>query len=274
MFPGGRRQPLAGSTLASEDLAIMEELSRMRLVRWHDRKDGAQVYEVEHEALAEHWSRLVGWLAEAREDRWLAEELERDAAAYARDHDTERLWKKGRLAAVAEITGRGRVMLSPAATQFLQHAHRRERKGRLAMRVLTGLGLVVAIFGGRMMLVSHEYAQMATELQRTEGERQRLAHEIDEKTSEWLRTQDKNQDAIQELKKHLSERMMQIDAERGQFKRELEDAKTKLEEVAQQRDTARDQAATAQQGKERENREKNSCLNYLVKCDCIPTSQR
>jgi hypothetical protein len=152
LFQGGRKQPLAESALASGDRFMMAELGRLRLVGRHDKKGSEPFYEVEHEYLSANWARLAGWLAEARDDRALAEELERDAAAYLRDQDPERLWRKGRLAAAVEMARRGRIVLEASATQFLQHARRRERRGRFFLRASIGVG-VAALLGVVYVLV-------------------------------------------------------------------------------------------------------------------------
>jgi hypothetical protein len=256
MFPNGRRQPLAESTLDPEDIAMMEDLIRLRLVGRRDRKDSARAYEVAHEALAEHWSRLAGWLAEAREDRLLAEELERDAAAYARDQHPERLWKKGRIAAVTEMTRRGPILLSPAATQFLKQARRRERRGRHAMWALICLGIVLAIFGVRMVLfdtmVSRESAQIADKLQQAESDSVRLGQQIEARNRQLQQAQDDKQG----LQRRLNARATQIDSERANFQRHLEDAKTSLNAALKERDEALYRAKTAEEAARLENRDK------------------
>ncbi|HEX3766127.1 MAG TPA: protein kinase [Kofleriaceae bacterium] len=144
LLPGGRKQPVVESTLDRDDRAIMADLVDRRLVGRREKEGRAPFYEAEHEYLAENWSRLAGWLAEARSDRALIDELERDAAAYACNHDRDRLWRKRRLAAAVEMVKTAKIILTPRARRFLQHAQRHDRRGRRIVRLL----LVVAILLG------------------------------------------------------------------------------------------------------------------------------
>src|SRR5262249_46338333 len=57
-----------------------------------------------HETLVTQWWRLRDWIASAREDRLLAEDVERDAGRWTREgEDPSLLWKKRRLAAATEL---------------------------------------------------------------------------------------------------------------------------------------------------------------------------
>ena len=145
LFHRGRKQPLAESALDSADRFLMDQLVSLRLVGRRDKKGSEPFYEVEHEYLSRNWTRLDGWLAEARDDQALAEELSRDAAAYVRDQDPERLWRKGRLTAAAEMARRGRVVLDDNASRFLQHSRRRDRRGRVFLRAAIGIGLAAVL---------------------------------------------------------------------------------------------------------------------------------
>jgi hypothetical protein len=92
-----------------------------------------------HDALVAQWRTLRGWVADAREDRLLAEELERDAARWAVERDESLLWRERRLAeaerlvrsALPAADGRaetGLTSLSPPAIEFVRagrHAARR-----------------------------------------------------------------------------------------------------------------------------------------------------
>jgi eukaryotic-like serine/threonine-protein kinase len=98
-------------------------------------------YTLAHEALLTQWERLRAWVAEAREDRLLADELERDAIAWDRSRDPALLWRKGRLAAAEEVRRHEVVRLSDVATEFVDSARRAESRAR---RILTIAGLAVA----------------------------------------------------------------------------------------------------------------------------------
>jgi hypothetical protein len=143
----GRKQPLAESELTPHDRILMEKLTRLRLVGRREKRGTEPFYEAEHEYLAENWRRLTWWLAEARDDRVLAEELERDAAAYVRDPDPERLWRKGRLAAAVDMAESGRIVLNTSAKLFLQQAERKELRGRRIVRasIVAGIAVVLGV---------------------------------------------------------------------------------------------------------------------------------
>jgi serine/threonine protein kinase len=193
LFRGRRKQPLVESGLDDGDRFVMEELGRLRLVGRHVKKGSEPFYEVEHEYLAANWARLAGWLAEARDDRALVDELERDAAAYLRDQDPERLWRKGRLAAATEMAGQGRIVLDENTAEFLRLARRRERRGRLVLRAAIGIALAV-ILGVVYVVVlqaaaSKAHKQAGIELERAKSERERAESERQRAESERQRAE-------------------------------------------------------------------------------------
>ncbi|MEI7894515.1 MAG: hypothetical protein WCI05_15580, partial [Myxococcales bacterium] len=120
------RQRFAGDVAVS----ILEVLERARLVV-HER-DGLTLA---HEALLTRWGTLAGWITEAREDRLLAEVIERDAAEWSERGDPDRLWKKRRLVAAEDLVKRGgeRVDLSSKAQKFLRASRGAERKARVVL---------------------------------------------------------------------------------------------------------------------------------------------
>ncbi len=99
-----------------------------------------------HEALLVQWTRLRRWVAEARADRLLAEELERDAEGWDGDHDAERMWRKRRLIAGEDLV-KSNVRVSEKARAFLVAARRRERRDKLVMGTI-GAILSVGLLGG------------------------------------------------------------------------------------------------------------------------------
>jgi hypothetical protein len=56
-----------------------------------------------HETLLSQWGQLRDWLAEARRDRLLAEELEQAAARHEAEPDDSRLWKKRQLISAEDL---------------------------------------------------------------------------------------------------------------------------------------------------------------------------
>lgn len=99
-----------------------------------------------HESLLREWGQLRGWIEEARANRLLAEELERDASRWERTRDAAELWRKRRLSAALELEKHGQVPLSDAARAFVRAGLREERRGRLAALAL-GLVLVAGVVG-------------------------------------------------------------------------------------------------------------------------------
>lgn len=161
LFRGGRKQPLVESGLSEGDRVLLDKLGGVRLVGRHDKQGSEPFYEVEHEYLSTNWLRLAAWLGEAREDRALIEELERDAAAYLADQDAERLWRKARLATALELSRRARLELNAAAKDFLHQAQRRERSRSWALR-----GTIAAVVIAALLMVYGAVLQAAVSRQR------------------------------------------------------------------------------------------------------------
>jgi hypothetical protein len=81
---------------------------------------GAHGVTLAHEALLTQWGKLRDWVAEARQDRLLAEEIERDAERWRGDPDVVPLWPRRRLAIGEELHKRGTQRLSANAARFLK----------------------------------------------------------------------------------------------------------------------------------------------------------
>jgi hypothetical protein len=112
----------SGGALGREVLAALEAA---RLVGREP--DGVTLA---HDALVTQWGRLRAWVAEARADRVLVEEIERDAVRWRAD-DSAPLWKARRLEAAEDVLRRGTVASSPEAEAFVRAGRRTERRGRL-----------------------------------------------------------------------------------------------------------------------------------------------
>jgi serine/threonine protein kinase len=108
-----------------------------------------------HEALLTQWERLRTWVAEARDDRVLAEEIERDAAIWARTRSGELLWRKGRLAVAAELQRRGGVRLTDLATEFVEAASRTEQRTQRRVYFVGGTLLVATSAAVVALLVAN-----------------------------------------------------------------------------------------------------------------------
>jgi serine/threonine protein kinase len=119
------REELAAIGASDAVLAIFE---RARLV-----VPGERGLTLAHEALLTRWGKLRAWVAEARDDRQLADELERDAALRRADPEGAPLWQRRRLAFGEELRRRGTVRLSPDALAFLQASRWAARRAQIAI---------------------------------------------------------------------------------------------------------------------------------------------
>jgi serine/threonine protein kinase len=135
---------------------VIESFERARLI-----VPGPGGVTLAHEALLTQWGKLRGWVAEAREDRLLAEELERDAEKWSTDHEAVPLWQRRRLVFASFLSRRGGVRLSPHALDFLRASGRAEKRNRW---VMIGLAAVAALSlgGGAVAYVSAVQAQEET----------------------------------------------------------------------------------------------------------------
>jgi hypothetical protein len=114
-----------------------------------------------HEALLTQWGKLRTWVAEAREDRLLAEELERDAARYRADPEAVPLWQRRRLVIAEWLLRRGGVRISDDAVAFLKASRRAERKTRVLVYGSVATTLL-SLAGGGVVYVRSVQAQEAT----------------------------------------------------------------------------------------------------------------
>ncbi|XXT16980.1 serine/threonine-protein kinase [Sorangium sp. So ce429] len=101
-----------------------------------------------HETLLSQWGTLRGWMAEARGDRSLAEELEQAAGRHAAERDDSLLWKKRRLIAAEDLARSGRVALSERAQAFVRRGRVVERRGRMATGAVGLVVVALALTGG------------------------------------------------------------------------------------------------------------------------------
>lgn len=248
LFRGGRKQSLLEELLSAEDRALMGELVRLRLVGRREKKASAPFYEVEHESLSAHWGRLERWLAKARDAQMLLDELERDAAAYLSDGDPDRLWKRGRIAVVKDMTRCDGVVVSDGALQFLKHAGRRARRGRFVgagTALLLSLAWLLALAAATSRLREQEY--LAKRQERSAIERRDAAVEAmtraerDANTAANAVNRARQEEA---LAKALADKAREaaVKADDDAMKANLDTTKATKEAIA-----AKDEAARAQQ---------------------------
>jgi hypothetical protein len=127
-----------------------------------------------HEALLTHWSKLRSLMAEAREDRLLAEELARDANAWAGSRDVDRLWKRRRLAAAEHLVRREAADLDDTARAFVGASRRAERRRWGAAALVAALVAGAAVGGTALYIAKTNQALMS--------ERAARSHEEEAKT--------------------------------------------------------------------------------------------
>ncbi len=145
---------------------VVRALEEARLLS----RDGDGV-SLAHEALLAQWEELRGWIHEAREDRLLAEELERDAAKWSEAPDASLLWRKRRLAAAEEVRRRGTVRLSDIADRYLSVGRGEERRG-IFLAVAAALVVVFAgAVGAGLYVRDIHAARVAAEQKAIEASR-------------------------------------------------------------------------------------------------------
>ncbi|AKT42923.1 protein kinase domain-containing protein [Chondromyces crocatus] len=120
-----------------EALGVVEALEAARLV-----VPGEEGLTLAHEALLAQWARLRGWVAEAREERLFAEELERDAARWHAHPEVVALWQRRRLTMAGELRKHPGLGLSERAFAFLRASQRAERRTRLVASVAATVAVV------------------------------------------------------------------------------------------------------------------------------------
>ena len=176
----------AGGALGPEVVAALEAA---RLVA-HD-PSGVTLA---HDALVTQWGTLRAWVTEARADRVLVEEIERDAERFRGD-DSAPLWKSRRLEAAEDVLRRAAVSASPTAAAFVRAGRRAERRGRLfaggsalGVAALGALGVVFYVRDVGAKKAEADAARAVAERSFADAtERQKLLEEEQTKNGELLR---------------------------------------------------------------------------------------
>jgi serine/threonine protein kinase/SpoVK/Ycf46/Vps4 family AAA+-type ATPase len=208
---------------------ILERLEKARLV-----VRGADEVTLAHEALLTQWRQLRGWVEEARDERQLAEELERDAARWSAEPDLVAPWRKRRLAQALAITQSATVSLSAGARRFLDAGRRAERRARVfgLAAAMAGVALVgVGAVGYINSLRAEERSareraafeeskatleqQKRVELERAQGDLTERQRRIDELMQELTASQDP--ETIRELARQMSDAQSQAHAAEGRI---------------------------------------------------------
>ncbi|XXX74346.1 protein kinase [Sorangium sp. So ce134] len=150
-----------------------------------------------HESLLVRWERLRAWVAEAREDRLLAEELERDAARWGASPREATLWRGRRLAFGEALRRRADLRVSPRAAAFLDAGRRAERRAALlGAGAVAAIALASAGFGAAYLReVRAREAEVLAALRKEQASRE-LA---EEQTRNVQRAQDRIDQLLREL---------------------------------------------------------------------------
>ncbi|MEP7121788.1 MAG: protein kinase [Byssovorax sp.] len=161
-----RIDELAGPAAPPSARSVLEALERSRLVV---AEEGGLT--LAHEALLVQWTRLRAWIAVAREDRLLAEEIEREATAWSRSPSDERVWRKRRLVAAEDLGKRGSVTLSETSRAFVKAGKGAERRARVLAGVAGTAALLAVAFGGLLYVQNIGAERRAAEGARDDARR-------------------------------------------------------------------------------------------------------
>jgi serine/threonine protein kinase len=154
-----------------------------------------------HEALLARWGRLRGWIAEARDDRRLAEEIERAAARRRAEPEAAPLWRGRRLSFGEELARRGAVPLSAEGSAFLRASRRAARRAQVGLALASAV-IATSLLGWGLASVRAARAEEAAAqiaLQK-EQEARRLADEKREKVEALNRTIEELAEKVRESK--------------------------------------------------------------------------
>lgn len=149
---------------AAADSRVLRRLVKARLVTV-----GTETVEISHEALLTSWPRLAGWLAEAREDLLLRQQVTSAAEDWSRSgRDPDLLLRGSRLLAARERVPDGEGV-PPVVGEYLaagwaaaeQEEEARRRGTRRLRQLVAGLGvaLLLAVGGGLVALDQREEAE-------------------------------------------------------------------------------------------------------------------
>ncbi len=165
--PQGTRRTRSREELAAEGDAttveiVLPPLERARLLV---AEEGGLT--LAHEALLTSWTRLRTWIAEAREDRLLADEIERDADAWSKQRADERVWRKRRLIAAEDLVRKKSVRVSESARAFVAAGRAIERRGKITIGavavVIIGIASVAGVQYVRKIKEARQLAEESAE---------------------------------------------------------------------------------------------------------------
>jgi serine/threonine protein kinase len=172
------------ATISLDDLArggagrraVLEALERARLVTI-----GGEGVTLAHDALLVQWQRLRHWLGEVREQRLLADELEREAAKHDADPTSVALLGKRRLVAAKELLSGGRVAVSKRATRFVDLSAKAQRRTHAligaAAALVVGVGAASAFNYVRALRTDEQAARERATLEESKAKLEQAKRE-------------------------------------------------------------------------------------------------
>jgi eukaryotic-like serine/threonine-protein kinase len=176
-----------------------------------------------HEALLTQWSTLRGWVAEARETRTLAAELESDAARWRASPTVAPLWRGHRLRAGEALRRRGEQAVSDDAEAFLKAGRWAERRARLLASGFA-LGVVFALLiVGILYVAGQRRERAAAEASQREAERQAKVAEVSRREAERrTREAEVSRGRAEESRKEAEEQQRKVEAQQAEIASLLE----------------------------------------------------
>jgi eukaryotic-like serine/threonine-protein kinase len=136
-----------------------------------------------HDLLITSWASLGDWLAEARDQRLLIEDLERAARIWSADRTHAPLWRRRRLEDAESAARQESALPSEDAMAFLAASRRDERRRRLFNAGIIGAVVltVTAVAASYLKAVKAEQVKTADALaneQRSRQDAERRTHEV------------------------------------------------------------------------------------------------
>ncbi len=225
-----RMEQLVDEVPSSRTSAIVEHFLRSRLLVRDD--DENQGITFAHESLLTQWDTLRRWIGEAREDRELAEEIERDALRWKRDPSNALYLRRLRLAAVAGLQERNTIKLSDRARAFISASRKQTSKAR------TLITTVVMLFLSTAAIATLMHIQRITTVKDQALRAKRAAivarNQAEEAKREALERKRQAERAFGKAKQAARENLRQF----ARHKRELDDLHRQLAEAKSERELA------------------------------------
>jgi serine/threonine protein kinase len=179
-------------------------------------------YALAHEALLTEWAKLREWLGEARGDRLLAEEIERDASRWSETPDASLLLRKRRLATAEEVRRKGTVRLSDIADRYLAVSRQEEQQMRLYVVAAAMLLLVGSVIAATQYVRNIHAARVTAEHNAEEARKNELLAKSSMEKAQQEATR------ADEAREQARLAMLSADEAKKDFEKSLNDLKAEL----------------------------------------------